>query len=65
MFESYNEILNVEQVMDALDIGRTKLYRLLLTGELKGVKIGKKWKIPRQALETFIMEKSSRPVNDK
>ena len=49
-----NDILRIEDVMEYLNIGKNTIYGLLQSGELKGFKIGKLWKIPRKALEEYV-----------
>lgn len=53
MFEQYEEILSVDDVMDILSIGRNGAYDLLRHGKIKGFKIGSTWKIPRKSIEEF------------
>ncbi len=43
-----------KEACEALRIGRTKLYELLSTGELKAVALGRKTLIVRQELERFL-----------
>ena len=57
------EILTVEEVMDNLYIGRNAVYKLLGSGEIKGFKIGKTWKIPQSSLEEYI-KKQCKKLND-
>lgn len=57
MFENYDEILTIEQVMGMLCIGKNTAYKLLKSGELKGFLLSNKWRIPRLALEKFILSK--------
>ena len=47
-------LLTVPQAAEALGLGRSVIYELLLTGELAGVKIGRARRIPVCSLETFI-----------
>ncbi len=54
MMNTENEILSPEDVMRYLNIGRNAIYTLLNTGELKGFRVGHKWKIPRKALDEYI-----------
>ena len=42
------------EACDALRIGRTKLYELFASGDLKAVALGGKTLIPRDALESFM-----------
>ena len=58
MFESYDDILTVEEVAEILKIGMTQAYRIIRTGQLKGYKEGKDWKIPKQSLSNYVLSKS-------
>lgn len=49
-----NEIMQFEEVMDYLNIGKNTLYGLLKSGELNAFKIGKVWKIPKKSVEEYI-----------
>ena len=53
----YDEILTVEEVSELLYIGRNTTYDLLRSGELKGFRIGRVWKIPRNNIDRYIEEK--------
>ena len=57
MFDNYDDILTVAEVMDILYVGKNTVYRLLNEGELKGFRIGRTWKIPRDSLTSFIMHR--------
>lgn len=52
-------ILEVEDVMDTLHLGRNKVYELLRTGELKSIRCGRKYLIPTAALSEFISRRST------
>lgn len=58
MFNDYDDILSVEQLMELLYIGKNSTYKLLNSGAIKAFRIGKVWKIPRVALEEYIISKS-------
>lgn len=62
MFDTYDDILTVEEVADALKIGTSQVYRILRSGELKGYKEGKDWKTPKIALESYIRKKVNMPT---
>lgn len=57
MFETFDEILTVEEVAEVLKIGSSQTYKLLRSGKLKGYKEGKDWKIPKIALESYIRQR--------
>jgi excisionase family DNA binding protein len=43
-----------------IDYQRSKVYDMLLRGELRGVKIGGAWRIPADELERFKTEAATR-----
>ena len=47
MFESYDDILTVEEACEALKVGYNAMYALLNTGELRGYRNGRVWRIPK------------------
>ena len=53
-----DEILTVNDVAEILYIGKNTVYSLLQSGELKAFRIGKSWRIPREALTQFIINKA-------
>ena len=56
MFESYDDVLTVEEACEALKIGYNAIYELLNTGKLRGYRNGRVWGIPKAALVEFIRE---------
>lgn len=48
-----SEYLTPREVMDLLCIGKNTLYRLLNSGELKGFRIGRQWRVTRASLRAF------------
>ncbi len=48
------EILNREEVMEVLKIGRSTFYKLMQNGELKGFKDGNRYKVPVQSIEEYV-----------
>lgn len=55
-----DEILTVNDVAEILYIGKNTVYSLLQSGELRAFRLGKSWRIPRECLNQFIMEKTQR-----
>ncbi len=47
-------LLRVDEVAEALDIGRTRVFDLMRCGELTSVKIGGSRRIPAAALHRYI-----------
>lgn len=58
MFESFDDILTVEDVSAILKIGTTQAYKLVRSGTLKAYKEGKDWKIPKESLVLYIKEQT-------
>ncbi len=58
MFEQYNDILTIEDISEILKIGMTQAYKIVRSGQLKGYKEGKDWKIPKQALKNYVISQS-------
>ena len=56
MFESYDDVLTVEEACEALKIGYNAIYELLNTVKHRGYRNGRGWRIPKAALEEFIRE---------
>lgn len=57
MLENPYDILTPEDVTEELMIGKNAIYNLLNSGELKGFRVGRNWKIPRKALDEYIDRK--------
>ncbi len=52
-------LITVDELCEELMIGKNAAYKLLTSGELKGFRIGRIWKIPRESLNNYVMEKSN------
>ena len=51
---SYPEVLLLEDLMQILHISRRSAKKLLTSGAIKAIKIGKFYRIPRPCLEEFM-----------
>ena len=49
-------LLKIPEVMDRLAVGRSKVYELMSSGELRSVKVGRSRRVPSDELERFIAE---------
>ena len=49
-------LMTVDEVCEALMIGKNAAYRLLAEGKIKGFRVGRIWKIPRISLNLYIQE---------
>lgn len=62
MFEKYEDILTTEETCEALRIGKNRLYQLLGSGELKGYKEGRHWKISKEEMINYVRNHIRRAV---
>ena len=58
MLEDYGDVLTTEEACEALRIGYNALYELLGNGKLKGYRNGRVWRIPKLAVQQYILESS-------
>ena len=54
MFDNYKDILTVKELCTALNIGKNTAYTMLERGEIKSIKIGKVYRIPKIALINYV-----------
>jgi excisionase family DNA binding protein len=52
-------LLTVKDVEDELQLGRTRTYELVRSGELPVVRIGRAVRVPRDSLRRWIEERAS------
>ena len=50
-------VLRVADLMPVLDIGRNTAYELIRSGQIRSVRVGRKLRIPKQAVEDFLAGK--------
>ena len=58
MFKDYDDIVTVEELCEMLMIGKNAAYELLGSGRIKAIRVGRIWKIPKKAVEEFVMGRS-------
>ncbi len=54
MFEEYEALLNVSDVQGILMTGRNAIYDLIKNNKLRYMRIGRVYKIPKEALIDYI-----------
>lgn len=54
MLNKYSDVLTVEELCEVLRIGKNTAYRLLKSNEIKSVKIGKIYKIPKKSVRKYL-----------
>ena len=59
MLEQYEDVLKTDEACEALRIGYNALYKLLGSGVLKGYHNGRTWRIPKLAVQEYILKQAS------
>ena len=54
MLNKYKDFLSVKDLCEILGIGKNTAYRLLKNGEIKSIRIGNKYKIPKEYLLGYL-----------
>lgn len=57
MFSNYPDILNTKQLQDMLGLSKNSVLDLLKSGEIKYLRKGKKYLIPKICVKEYIMSK--------
>ncbi|HFJ9378290.1 helix-turn-helix domain-containing protein [Bacillus cereus group sp. MS39] len=57
MFDAYDDVVPIEDLMEMLDIGRNKAYELLKSGQIKSFKVGKSYRIPKMCIQNYVFAK--------
>lgn len=58
MRDYYDTLITPENVADMLGCGMNTTYRLLKEGKIKAMRIGRAWKIPKRAVQEYIVQES-------
>ena len=58
MENTSESLVTVEELCEELMIGRNAAYNLLASNQIKGFRIGRIWKIPRESICQYIKDKS-------
>lgn len=54
ILEQYSDILTVEELCEVLGIGANAAYQMLNNGAIPAFRIGRRWKVPRDAVKEYI-----------
>lgn len=57
MFDYYDTLITPEEVADMLNCGMNTTYKLLKTGKIKAMRIGRVWKIPKREYKNILCRK--------
>lgn len=55
LFTTYPDVLNIEQLRSALNIGRNAAYDLIRNNQIRYFKVGSSIRIPKKCLVDFVM----------
>ena len=53
-FDTMPLVLSVEDIADTLAIGKNKAYTLVNSGQIRALKLGNHYRIPREAFIAFV-----------
>lgn len=53
-FEQMPMVLSVDDIADTLAIGKNKAYTLVNSGQIRALKLGNHYRIPREAFIAFV-----------
>jgi excisionase family DNA binding protein len=57
VFDSYPDVVSVEEIQQMLRIGKNAVYTLLKDGEIKSIKVGKRYIVPKKYVVEFLIKK--------
>lgn len=55
MFNNYEDLITIDDLCDMLAIGKNTAYHLLNTNQIHAFRIGRIWKIPREAVSEYVL----------
>ncbi|BFK24933.1 MAG: helix-turn-helix domain-containing protein [Blautia producta] len=64
MLEDYKDVLQIDDIMEILKIGRNKAYDLIHAGEIKSLRIGRKIRVPKACMIDFLTSPLYNNSND-
>ena len=56
MFVGFPDVLHVRDVQTILSISRHQVYHLIETKQIRGIKVGKSYKIPKVSVIDYILD---------
>ena len=65
MFDEYGPVMNVQDVCEALMIGKRSVYELIKEKKISSYRAGKVWKITKESLEHYVLRESNLPLTNK
>ena len=58
------QLYSINDIQEALGVGRNKVYVLLQSGEIAAFKIGREWKVTEEAVEAYISKLRGDNINN-
>lgn len=58
MFEYYDVLITPEDAAEQLGIGMNTMYKLLNGQKIKAMRIGRHWRIPKRAIQEYILNET-------
>ena len=55
---NYDYLISIDEACGDLHCGRSTVYNLLRSGELQGFRINRRWKIPKESIQAFIIKQT-------
>lgn len=62
MLSQYDAVLTVTELQEILGVGRNTAYSLLRSGAVPSIKVGKKYRIPKDAVLHYLAQRRKQPV---
>lgn len=53
MFRHYPDVVSVEQLCEMLHIGKNMAYQLLQRGDIRAVRVGRKYRVPKTCVVEY------------
>ena len=54
LFREYPDVVTIKDVQNMLHVGRNSVYQLLKENQIKTIKVGKKYVIPKKSVISFL-----------
>lgn len=56
LFNTYPDVVSVEEIQQMLRIGKNKVYNLLKNNNIKSIKVGKRYIVPKKYIMDFLFK---------
>lgn len=54
MLEQYEDLMTIQDIQEVLHIGKNRAYELLHNGMIPSIRLGRRWKVPKEAVISFL-----------